>query len=312
MYSCATLGACCRRRESMSMDSVPPLWRSMMFVPATSEKFVLSAARGHADAVILDLEDSIPEDLKSVARERVATAASKLHGGRHDVLVRINQPLRHATADLEAAVGSHVRGIVLPKTMGAQHLALVDDRISELEEARGLANGATAIVAMVETAAALLRMNEIAAFPRVIAITVGAEDLALSMGMNPTALGLHVPNALAVIAARAVSKLPIGYLGTVAQIDDLVAFRRTISQAREFGFAGGMCIHPAQVEVLNAEFAPTVAEVDAARELVAEYEKSAAAGTGALRHRGKMIDRPIVDRARTLLRLHERIGRNQH
>ena len=168
-------------------------------------------------------------------------------------------------------------------------------------------SGATGIVAMIELATALSRLDEIAAYPRVVAMTIGAEDLALSMGATPIALTLHVLGALVVIAARAAGKQPIGYLGTVAQLDDPTAFRNTIRQARQFGFAGGVCVHPSQIDILNSEFAPTVAEVAAARELIAQFETVVAEGVGAICHRGMMVDRPVVDRARALLLVNERV-----
>jgi len=287
-----------------------PLWRSMLFVPATSQRYIDAAARSDADAVILDLEDSIPEGRKSAAREGVARAAAELRRSERDVLVRINQPLRHAQADLAAAVGPDVCALMLPKTLGAQHLTLLAESIGELEASRGLARGATGIVAMIESAAVLSRLDEVAACPRVMAMALGSEDLALSMGAAPLALTLEVPGALVVIAARAAGKLPIGYLGTVAEIGDLGGFRATARQARQFGFAGGMCIHPSQIEILNQEFAPTSEEVATARELIATFETAMAAGAGAVRHRGRMVDRPIVERARALLLLNERIERD--
>jgi citrate lyase subunit beta/citryl-CoA lyase len=303
MYSIRAAEVC----EATHTESRAPLWRSMLFVPATNDRYVRAAARSDADAVILDLEDSIPEQRKSAARECVASAAAELRRSGRDVLVRINQPLRHSQADVAAAVGPDVCALMLPKTLGAQHLALVAESLGELEASRGLTRGATAIVPMIESAAALSRLDEIAACRRVVAMTIGAEDLALSLGAMPVALTLHVPGALVVIAARAAGKLPIGYLGTVAEIDDLSVFRDTVRQARQFGFAGGMCIHPGQIEILNEEFAPTAEEIEAARELIAEFGTGAAEGAGAVRYRGRMVDRPVVDRARALLLLNERI-----
>ncbi|MEO8630159.1 MAG: CoA ester lyase [Betaproteobacteria bacterium] len=289
------------------MSAPAPLWRSMMFVPATSDKFIAGAAKRGADAVMLDLEDSIPPEEKQLARTKVASASKLVGSGGSDVLVRVNQPLKLIGDDLAAVVSEQICAIVLPKTLGAQHVALVSDLLDELEQARGLAPRHTKIVAMIETADALFRMEEIAACERVVGITVGAEDLAVSMRMKVTPDSLYVPNVLAVAAARAAGKMPIGYVGTVADIDDLDQYRATIKRARALGFAGGFCVHPSQVAILNAEFAPSPAEVEDASGLVAAFEAALAQRSGAVRYKGKMIDLPVVERARDVLRLQARV-----
>lgn len=286
-----------------------PIWRSMLFVPALNEKFIAGAPSRGADAIQIDLEDSIPAPFKQEARARVAGAAAELAGKGCDVVVRINRAWRLAVPDLEASVSEHVRAINLPKVPNAAHVRAIGEVLDELETERGLEPGYTAIVAMVETAEGLIAINEIAsASPRVVALTVGAEDLALSMGIEPVEDALYVPNVQGVIAARAAGILPIGYVGTVAQYADRVVYRQTIERARRLGFAGGFAIHPDQVPILNEAFSPTAKEVADARALIAAYDEAAAEGRGALAHGGVMIDQPVVDRARRLVAAHAAIA----
>ena len=282
-----------------------PVWRSMLFVPALNDRFIEGAARRGADCIQVDLEDSIPPEFKDKARDRVGSVAATLAVQGLDVVVRINRPWRLAIRDLEASVSPHVTAINLPKVPNAAHVRAIAEILDELELAAGLPIGHTRLVVMIETAEGLLDMAAIAAAsPRIVAMTVGAEDLALSMGMEPVEDALYVPNVQAVAAARAAGILPIGYIGTVANYADREAFRRTAERARALGFAGGFCIHPDQVPILNVAFSPRPQEVEAARELIVAYETAQREGRGAISFKGAMVDQPVVDRARLLLQRH--------
>lgn len=278
-----------------------PVWRSLLFVPANKPAFVESCLRRGADGVILDLEDAVLPEHKPEARACVRAAAARIRAAGLDVLVRINQPLRLAAADLEATIGPDVDAIVLPKAQGAQHVALVAEAMEELERTAGVPAGRTRIVAMIEDPGALARAQEIASAPRVAAITVGAEDFSVAMGMVPEEDGLYLPNVLAVAAARAAGVLPIGYLASVALLDDLERYRAVVRRSRALGLAGGFCIHPRQVPVLNEEFAPAPKDLEYAARVIQAAGDAAQAGAGAFRLDGRMVDRPIVERARALL-----------
>jgi citrate lyase subunit beta/citryl-CoA lyase len=285
-----------------------PVWRSLLFVPVNVEKYVASAHTRGADAIILDLEDSILPQDKDRARTLVPEAARRVSRGGADVLVRVNRPWRACLRDLEAVAGPGVRGIFLPKAESAEHVRMVAEVLDELEEGQGLPRGHTQIVAMIETAGAFFRAREIAAaHPRVVALNLGAEDFALSVGMLPEAEGLAYPKQQIVIAARAAGILPLGFVGTVADYKDLDAFRATVRRSRRLGFACASVIHPAQVPILNEEFRPSAAEVEHARKVVAAYAEAQRAGRGSFEVDGKMIDIPVVERARALLARHEAI-----
>src|SRR3979490_3229490 len=144
-----------------------PVWRSLLFVPATQRRFVDGAARRGADAIILDLEDSVAASEKERARTWVPGAAEIVSRGGADVVVRLNRPLRMTVRDLEAVIDPGVLAVALPKAESAQHVQPVAEIIDELELERGLARGATKMLAMVETASAFFRIAEIArAHPR--------------------------------------------------------------------------------------------------------------------------------------------------
>ncbi|MGM0561206.1 MAG: HpcH/HpaI aldolase/citrate lyase family protein [Pseudomonadota bacterium] len=279
-----------------------PFWRSILFVPVLNEKFVRGAPGRGADCIQLDLEDAIPPDQKEEARQALPSVSDELAGRGCEVIVRINRPLRMAIPDLEAAVRETVCAVTLPKVPSPEHVHSLVEVIEEVEREQGLENGHTKLIAMVETAEGLLRINEIAAaHPRVIGIIVGPEDLAVSMGMKPTHNSLMTPNVQAVAAARAAGCMPLGFVGSIAGFTDLESYRSVIREARELGFMGAFAIHPNQVGVLNEEFAPSPSEVEQARALVETFEKAMAEGRGTAQFEGKMIDLPVVGQARAIL-----------
>jgi citrate lyase subunit beta / citryl-CoA lyase len=279
-----------------------PVWRSMLFVPVTARRFVEGAARRGADAIILDLEDSVALSEKERARTLVPEAARIVSRGGADVVVRLNRPLRMCVRDLEAVIGPGVLAVALPKAESAQHVQLVAEVIDELEAERGIPIGTTKMLAMVETASAFFRIAEIAgAHPRLVALNLGAEDFSTSAGILPEPEALSMPKQMAVFAARAAGIMPMGFIGSIAEFHDLDAFRETIRRSRRFGFIGASVIHPSQIPILNEEFRPGAAEVEHAGRVVAAYDKALAEGVGAVTVDGKMIDVPVVERAKLLL-----------
>ena len=279
-----------------------PAWRSLLFVPVIVERFVAAAHKRGADGIILDLEDSVPEAEKARARGLIHADAERVGRWGTDVLVRINRPWRHAWRDIEAAVGPGVKGLVCPKTESAEQLQMIAEMLGDLEAERKLPRGHTRLVAMIETAGALFRAPEIAnATARLVAMMLGAEDFALSVGMEPLAEALQAPSQMVIIAARAAGILPLGFMGTVADYKDLDTFRATVRRSRRFGFLGAACIHPAQVPVLNEEYGPQAVEVARAERMIAAYDAAVARGAGAVEFEGRMIDVPVVERTRRAL-----------
>lgn len=281
----------------------------MLFVPVNVDKFVDSAHTRAADVIILDLEDSILPGDKERARSLIAAAAPKVARGGADVVVRVNRPWRDCVRDLEAAVCRGICALLLPKAQSAEHVRMVAEVLDELESERGLPPGHTRIVPMIESAGALLQAREIAAaHARVVALTLGSEDFALSMDMLPEADALLFPKQQLVVAARAAGVMPLGIVGTVADYKDLDAYRVTARRSRRLGFAGAMVVHPSQIPILNAEFGPAPEEVRQAGKVVAAFEAAAGGHQGAIEVDGRMVDLPVVERARRTLALHAAIA----
>lgn len=282
--------------------AAPATWRSLMFVPVTGEKFVAKAHTRGADVVILDLEDSIPPPEKQAARVALPKAAATVGQAGAEVAVRINRPLDLAVPDIMAAVMPAVGTLMLPKVMGPEHIRLLSEVVAAREAALGMEAGHTRFVAVVETPDALPLLGAIAAADRrVVALGVGAEDLATELGAVPGADMLYHFGMMVVAAARAAGIQPMGSVGPFADFSDLDAYRASLRRSRALGFACQACIHPAQVPVINEEYGPSPAEVDRARRLIAAFDAALAEGKGAVAFEGQMIDLPVVERARRVL-----------
>jgi citrate lyase subunit beta/citryl-CoA lyase len=284
-------------------DRTPlPSWRSLLFVPATAERFVAKAHTRGADAIILDFEDSIPPAEKEAARAALAGAAAIVGQAGADVVVRINRPLDLAVADIAAAVIPSISALMLPKIMGPEHVRLLSEVVAAREAANGIPVGRTRFIALVETPGALAHLNAIAAAdPRMAALGAGGEDLATEIEGQPTADAMYVFAMMAVAAARAAGILPMGVLGPFADFQDLEAYRAGLRRSRALGFACAACIHPVHVPIINEEYGVKPEELDRAKRLIASFEDAVARGLGAVAFEGAMIDLPLVERARRLV-----------
>ena len=289
--------------------ATPPVWRSMLYVPATSEKFIEKAHERGADAIKIDLEDAVALAEKARARTLVRSAAKTVARGGADVLVRINRPLRMAVDDLEASVWPEVHGLVLPKVESADHIGFLAEIITELEDERDMQRGHIKLMALIETPRGYSNVRDIAhSSERLSAIALGQEDFSAEMGMvEPEGMSLLSYYQTVQVAAREAGVLPIGYPGSIAEFTDLELFKSNALVARKLGFDGGACIHPKQVPILNEAFTPTDEEIDRSERMVAAYDAAMAAGDGAVAFEGKMIDVPVVARAERILSIRDRI-----
>jgi citrate lyase subunit beta/citryl-CoA lyase len=284
------------------------VWRSMLYVPANNSRFIDKAYSRGADAIILDLEDSVPSPERERARSILADSVAKVGQKGADILVRINQPMAVAKADLEAAIIPGVKALMLPKVNDADHVRGLADQVLKLETQRGMAPGEISFVVMIESPAALFRVEEIVgAHPRNKATILGGEDFATAACMTPDPETLFLPKMTVLFAARAVGITPLGMIGTVADYKDLGAVREIIRRSKKFGFEGASCIHPSVVPLLNEEMAPSLEEVEKAKRIVEEYVQARNSGIGAITVGGMMVDVPVADRARNLLARHAAI-----
>jgi citrate lyase subunit beta/citryl-CoA lyase len=279
-----------------------PRWRSLLYVPVTSERFVAKAHERGADAIILELEDAVAPSEKERARGLVADAASRVGQGGADVLVRVNRPWRLAVRDLEAAIGPKVRALVLPKVDHAEHVLALAEIAASVEEERGLPVGHTQFFPRIEGPKGLLNAGGIAAaHPRVVAIGLGSSDYTIAAGMEAGGTGNAMASFVVVNAARAAGIVPIGLVSSIVDFSDLDAFRRVAEESRALGLRGAPCVHPSQVPILNDVFSPTAAELERARRVVEEYERALAEGVGAITVDGDFVDVPFYEQAKRLL-----------
>lgn len=286
-----------------------PVWRSLLFVPVNVPKFVETAHTRGSDAVILDLEDSVPPAEKAVARTMIADAAPKVAKSGADVVVRINQPIELAVRDIEAAVSPAIHTLMLPKIDSAGHVRLLAELVDRLEAQRGMTVGHTKFMALIETPAAFAHADEIAAaHPRLIGLSLGSEDFAMEIGGEAATDVLTYPKQRVAIAAVANGLMPMGVIGSVADFKDLDGYRRSARLARRFGFRGSACIHPNHVKILNEEFGRRPEEIEWARRVIAVYEQAKSEGRASIQLDGKMVDIPIVVKAERILAEAERIA----
>jgi citrate lyase subunit beta/citryl-CoA lyase len=272
--------------------------RSVLYMPGANER-ALEKARGiPADGLILDLEDAVAPDAKPAARERVCAAASSGEYGAREVTIRVNglDTQWHAD-DLRAVAEAGPDGVVVPKIGSAADVLAVEKAL----EAGG-APEKTKIWAMVETPAAMLRAQEIAASsPRLAVLVMGTNDLANELhaehvpGRAPLLTGL----GLALLAARAEGKVILD--GVYNDVRNLEGFETECRQGREMGFDGKTLIHPGQVEPCNRVFAPTEAQVAESRAMLEAWESALAEGKGVATFDGRMIENLHVENARRIL-----------
>lgn len=291
----------------MTVGPAMPVWRSMLYVPANNEKFIAKAHTRGADAIILDLEDSVPASERPAARATLETSVKTAGQSGADITVRIN----HADmdADLDAAIVEGVRALLVAKSETPEQIATLEERITLLERERGLPEGGISLSLMIESPGALRRAVDIASSStRAIAMSLGGEDFSTAMHFAPSPETLELPKLLCLMAAREAGLMPLGFLGTVADYADTEAVAATLQRSRQFGFEGGACIHPAIVPLLNAAFSPTADEVDWAQRVVTGYEAAEKEGKGAITIDGKMVDVPVAIRAQRLLDRHRAIS----
>jgi citrate lyase subunit beta / citryl-CoA lyase len=280
-----------------------PVWRSLLFVPVTSEKFVRTAAEREADAIILDLEDAVAPSQKEHARTMIAGAIPQVSRNGADLVVRVNRPWRLLVRDLEATVIPGVMAVMLTKVDSAEHVQACAAVVAELEAERGLPAAGLKFIALVENAAGFFRIEQIAkSHPRLIGLSLGSEDFSADVGMRSEPEGLFYPKQHTIFAARAAGIMPMGFIGSIADFRDQEAFRAIVRRSRRLGFMCASAVHPLQVSVLNREFSPDPAEVERAERMIAAYDAAYAAGLGAVQFEGAMIDVPVVERARSVVK----------
>lgn len=273
-------------------------WRSMLFVPAAAPQRWQKAHTRGADALIIDLEDSTQPEAKAAARLQATEAVAFLAAQGATVTVRVNNDDTHLAEDLEAVVRPGLTAVVLPKVERADELESLSAMLDALEYEVGLERYAIKVVAVIESPLALERVAQIADGPRLAGLSLGSEDFALCLGRPPGPLSLDLAAMQIAYAASARGIMGIGMATGIANFSDLDAFGAEARRAHAMGLTGAMCIHPNQVAVLNASFGASEADIAEAQAILAAWD---ARVDGVVNHNGRMIDQPVVERARRLL-----------
>ena len=290
--------------------------RSMLFVPATRWPMIQKAATSGADAVCVDLEDSVAMDEKAASRGIAIRAFTELDFGGRRRMLRINgldTPFAYRDViEVVEAAGDRLDLIMLPKAGAAEDVAFLDKLLTQIEMHRGYSRP-IGIEAQIETAAGFVWLREIArASPRLEALIFGPGDYSASMHMPSSSIGefdahdqlypghrWHAVMHGIVAAARAHGLRSMD--GPYAGYQDAAGFERSCRIARSMGFDGKQCIHPGQLATVNSVFGPSAEEVAQARQVVKAYEQAVAAGRGAATLNGKMIDAANLRMARVVL-----------
>jgi citrate lyase subunit beta/citryl-CoA lyase len=285
------------------MPGTPWILRSLLFVPGHRSDMAAKAARSGADAIILDLEDGVAPGAKGRARQEIATALERGFPDGLAVFVRVNAVLSGLLEeDLSVAFRPRVDGVCLPKCDTSEQAQALDAHLERLEDRWGVARGRTKLIPMIESARGVLNAAAIGrGGDRVIALGFGAEDFTADIGVAHAREGGGVEYARAAVslAAHAGRVEPLD--GIYANFRDVAGLEADTRSARALGYTGKMLIHPAQIDPVHAVFAPSAAEVEHARRVVAAFEDAEAVGEGVAVVDGAMVDRPVVLRAKRIL-----------
>lgn len=279
--------------------------RSWLFVPGNRPRMIQKAPTLGADVIVYDLEDALPSAEKASGRRLVA-GALEASPGRSLRYVRVEADPGRALEDARAVVRPGLDGLVLPKVSEVSHLRQMDAALGALEAGAGMEPGSVRILAMIESARGLLAAPGIAAAcPRMAGLFFGAEDFTLDLGVfaseeeGPDEM-VYARSAVAVAAAScglvAVDRI-------VPEFQRLEPLAADSKRARRLGFGGKGVIHPRQIACVHQAFTPSEKQVEKARQVIQGFEQAHREGAGTVQVEGRMVDWPIVEKARRLVQM---------
>lgn len=291
------------------MPITTPLIRSIMFVPGNKGDWIAKSPKYGADAVIIDLEDSVPEAEKSAARDTAAQGVAALVDAGQRAYVRINKSAHmYSFEDAMAVVRPGLEGIVLSMPQGPEDVALAAALIAEAEARNGVTPGSVGILPALETPRSLQFAYECADHPRVTAL-IGASsrnaDLQRLMGFEwqPDSRESHYLKSRVVMACRAAGKHPIG--GLWQQVKDLDGLEDYARADKVLGMGGQVVLHPSNIPVVHRVFSPSDAERAYYRGLVVAFDAAVATGRASVVYEGEHIDTAHASTARAILAMAE-------
>jgi citrate lyase subunit beta/citryl-CoA lyase len=289
------------------------LLRSWMFVPGHRQRMIDKALGLNADAIMLDIEDGVAPSEKDTARKNIGESLGrKKTPGSPARYVRINA-IGHPRmdADLDAVVRPGLEGLVLPKVDTVAEARKVDAILTDRESKRRMPSGGIKLLIAIESPKGLLNAPAIAASSsRVTGLMFGAEDFGREIGLPAVREGeardLIFARSAMVIAAASSHVQAID--GVWVDLNDGAGLLGFAKQSRRLGFSGMSCIHPSQVDAINATFSPTAEEIEYCQKVLQAFEEANARGDGSIAFGGQLIDRPIVERARRTIDMAKSLG----
>lgn len=281
----------------------PRLRRALLYMPGDSRRKIEKALTLNVDSICMDLEDGVAVSQKAAARATIRQALAELDFGRSEKLVRLNAVgTGWELDDLTETIGGRPDAVVLPKVEGPEAVAWLDAQLTAAEAAHAWPAGAIGLIAMLETARGVVNLKAICeAAPRLQALIFGAEDLASDLGATRTAEASEMFYARSAVvlhaAAYGLQAIDMVYVN----YDDAEGLYRESTAAARMGYSGKQAIHPKQVEVIQAAFAPAPEAVAKARRVLEAAAEAQAGGLGAFALDGKMVDAPVVKAAENVM-----------
>lgn len=264
------------------------------------------------DAYVPDMEDSVPDGEKLQARDIIASRLEKLSAVGPKIIPRVNSLETGLTEeDLVAVVGRHVHSVSIGKIQTSEDVRYICALISDVEKKKHMPSGQTRLILWIETAQAIVHCYDICtANPRIIGVAFGAEDFTHDMGIerviDESESDLAFARHAMCVAARAVN-IP-AFDSPYFKFKDEAGLIKNVLNGKKCGFKGKFAIHPAQVDAINRLYSPSEQDIDYARRVVTAFEEAEQAGRGSTSLEGKVIDVPVVKRARAVLELAESIS----
>lgn len=266
--------------------------RSLLFLPGDDRRKIEKAITTSPDSIIMDLEDGVAVNKKAEAREVVLRAISELHFGKCERIIRINAlDTNFANDDIETVVRAQPDAVVIPKVEAPDQVTYVVDRIPF----------AIPVIAMIETAKAVMNIKEITAAPSLAALCFGAEDYIASVGGVRTQSNHEVAYARSVVPMCAATFNMQALDMIYVDFKDEAGLRAETRTALELGYNGKTAIHPNQIVPINETFTPSKEEIDRAQKLLQAFNEHQAKGAGAFAFEGKMVDMPVIRAAKNVL-----------
>jgi citrate lyase subunit beta/citryl-CoA lyase len=287
------------------------LLRSYLFAPGNNEDLLSKVFRAGADAVVLDLEDAVPESEKARARACVRAALSTQATALEPApvaFIRINAlDSAHWRLDVDAAIAQGVTGVRVPKAENLESICRLNDALGDRERSLGLPPGSVRVMATIESARGVANLADIARGPRVSGLTFGAADFGADVGADTGdgATSLFARSAM-VVASRG-RRLAPPVAAVFTRLADDEGLRADTAGQKRLGFFGRSAIHPRQIPIIHEVFDPTAEEAAEARRVIAAFEAAGRQGKGAAKTGGAFVDLAVVRKARSILDLHQRV-----